>query len=211
MTRYAKPIQVLLDEAACDVRDGLSIEAAAAGLVRGASTELLRMIAVEFVEMTLRGTMRATTRQLEQRDVAPVVHMAEAVKTASTRPRLGTAAYRRWVSGTEEGRAYEAQRQEDEAAHVRRVTAHLAGLVDEYKAQLHAEWTEDLLNSSFALPDGEQVTWGSATTEQHQARVAMFMNNAMTNLEGAARHERAIDDLVSHGSRTLNDLVSVAA
>ena len=41
----------------------------------------------------------------------------------------------------------------------------------------------------------EPVLWGDATAAQHQYRVKMFTDNAMANIEGAARHQAAIDEI----------------
>lgn len=76
-----------------------------------------------------------------------------------------------------------------------------------YTDEMRVQWTDELLNSQFNLPDGTSVTWGTATRDQHEARYEMFKTNAMANLEGAARHKKAIDDLNASGVSTLFDLV----
>ena len=67
-------------------------------------------------------------------------------------------------------------------------------------------WSGDLRSQAIRMPDGETTTWGAATIEQHARRVAMFATTATANIEGAARHRRAIDDLKAAGVATLDDL-----
>lgn len=61
--------------------------------------------------------------------------------------------------------------------------------------EIHAEWTADLLGSTFALRDGTKVTWGSATQAQHRERVEMLTKHAAGTVETAALHERALQDI----------------
>lgn len=79
-------------------------------------------------------------------------------------------------------------------------------VMDSYKAELRAEWTAELLAEQFAMPDGTKVAWGEASIEQHQVRVALFLSQAHTGMEGAARHQKAIDELTARGVAKLNDL-----
>lgn len=72
-----------------------------------------------------------------------------------------------------------------------------------YTEEMRVQWTDELLNSQFSLPDGTPVTWGTATADQHEARYEMFKNNAMSNLEGAARHKQALDELRQTGAANL--------
>lgn len=83
--------------------------------------------------------------------------------------------------------------------------------VAEYEACLKMEWTRELLESTFSLADGVKVAWGSATLQQHESRVAMFSEQAHWNLEGAARHQHAVDMLRATGATCLNDAVGALA
>lgn len=76
-----------------------------------------------------------------------------------------------------------------------------------FRDDLRLEWTQDLLAEQFALRDGTKVAWGEATVDQHQDRIDMFMSQAAAGIEGAARHQQALDDLTASGARSLNDLV----
>lgn len=98
-----------------------------------------------------------------------------------------------------------AEQMQDE--HFAKMVGSLTRIVDDYAASLKIEWTAELLGSEFALPDGSRTTWGEATVGQHRDRVAMFTANAQANLEGAARHEKAIAELVASGAHTLSDLL----
>lgn len=94
--------------------------------------------------------------------------------------------------------------------HYASMAAPLRRIIDEYAEALKIEWTADLLASEFALPDGSRTTWGDASIAQHRARVEMFTSNAQANIEGAARHEKAIAELEAAGTPTLADLVMAA-
>ena len=87
----------------------------------------------------------------------------------------------------------------------------LGAILEEYKAELRTEWTTELLDATFALPDGIRVMWGEATIEQHEARIQMLSSIASGTLETAARHGQAVDELRAASAATLNDLVRVAA
>lgn len=103
------------------------------------------------------------------------------------------------------------QLERDSAA---KLNASLNNLLADYRKDLRMEWTEELLESTFALGDGTRVSWGEATIDQHQERVAMFMGNVAANIEGAARHEQAIVDIKTAEVSCLSDVVpaqSVAA
>jgi hypothetical protein len=93
----------------------------------------------------------------------------------------------------------------------RRLVSRISTIVDEYVDGLRIEWTAELLGSEFALGDGTRVTWGDATAEQHRARAEMFQNNAVANLEGAARHQKALEALEQSGATTLREMIGASA
>lgn len=94
----------------------------------------------------------------------------------------------------------------EDAERARKHGEELRGLIESYGEQLRVEWTTELLDSPFALADGTLVTWGDATVSQHEERRDMFTTNAYANIEGAARHGRAIQELTSAGISRLNEL-----
>lgn len=97
---------------------------------------------------------------------------------------------------------------EQEAAESRQALVQkLAEIADEYADRRRIEWTSELLDSGFALPDGTVVLWGDATIAQHSERAAMLTRNAAANAEAAARHRKAIGDLTERGAETLRELV----
>ncbi|WP_284984318.1 hypothetical protein [Arthrobacter sp. efr-133-TYG-118] len=100
---------------------------------------------------------------------------------------------------------------EKESANWSQYHAEMRKVFEDYGAQLRIEWTKELLDSEFALPDGTRLTWGDATIEHHEQRVVMFTNNAIANAEGAARHQKAINDLREAGRATLREMAGVAA
>lgn len=76
--------------------------------------------------------------------------------------------------------------------------------VNAIRAEAFMEWTEKLLSASLSLPDGTQVTWGTATAAQHEARIKMLHVNVVANAEAIARHEEALIRLAAYGVDTLN-------
>lgn len=80
-----------------------------------------------------------------------------------------------------------------------------------YETSLRMQWTEELLASTFAMPDGTLVSWGAATVAQHTERRDMLVTNAAGNLQAAARHEAALTKLRETSAACLADAVAVAA
>lgn len=101
------------------------------------------------------------------------------------------------------------QRRAEAAADDERRRSEFQAIVDSYTSKLKIEWTAELLASTFALDDGRMVTWGDATVDDHRERLAMFTRNAQANLEGAVRHQRAIDTLEQCSIERLADLAEV--
>lgn len=89
--------------------------------------------------------------------------------------------------------------------------ASISSAVDEFKSRLRLTWTKELLATSFSLPDGQEVTWGEASVEQHQQRVEMFAAQAALNIEGAARHRKAIEAISLLAAKCLNEIHQEAA
>lgn len=90
------------------------------------------------------------------------------------------------------------------AAH--KLTERLTEAIETFASAVRADWTEQILSASFALPDGTRVLWGEATVEQHKARRDFLLSQASGTLETAGRHDAAIKDLMSFRVTCLNDL-----
>lgn len=183
--------------------------AVAGAVLRTQTSDVLYELAAAALVDAARNRRRRGALTVE-RDAEVPSEMHES-DTPFRRPKYGTGAYRRWVESTAEGAAYDEERAEWEARGERRRAEALAGVLDEYRESLHIEWTAELLDTEFALGDGTRVTWGEATAEQHRSRAELFANNAAANLEGAARHQKAVAALLESGASTLRDLVGVAA
>lgn len=84
--------------------------------------------------------------------------------------------------------------------------ARLRTIVDDHDAQLKVEWSRELLEATFALPDGRLVAWGTATVEEHEARRDMLVGNAQGNMEAASRHAQAIRDIQTAAVSRLDEL-----
>lgn len=174
--------------------------AAAGSVLTGAPAPAVRELAQSKPAELIRARLRSSTLSIERE--------AEQPRPPKTRPRRGTRAYDWWATETEEGRAYEDEREKSRQRHLDKLVGKINAIVDDYKDQLRIEWTAQLLASEIAMPDGTLTTWGAATIEQHEARAAMFEANAVANAEGAARHLKAIDELRAAGVGCLRDLVA---
>lgn len=75
-----------------------------------------------------------------------------------------------------------------------------------YRNHLRVEWSQELLDASFALPDGTRVLWGAATVQQHQQRVDMLMKMTTGTIQTAAHHEAAIGAITEQGATCLNEI-----
>lgn len=102
---------------------------------------------------------------------------------------------------------WDAFREESDA----RFASRVSGLLKQYASELRAEWTQELLESTFALPDGLHVTWGTATVDQHMERAQMLSQQAVGTLETAALHRKAIEDIRAGGVSCLVEMKEGAA
>lgn len=64
------------------------------------------------------------------------------------------------------------------------------------------------LELSFALGDGERVTWGEATIEQHERRIAMLKKQVKGTVRTIRRHEEAVRRLREAGAMCLAELAA---
>lgn len=205
MTEMQALAQECYDRAKAEDRPTRDI---AAELVAHVSVSLARAMAIEFlidiVSRTQREDALTAERSAERR---PTTHSHE---SPGRIPRRGSQARQDWETNTEEGRAWAAAEHEWELRTIQMLNGNLARALDRYTEDLKIEWTAELLSSSFALRDGTVVTWGEATADQHRERRKMFLTNAHVNMEGAARHEVAINELEKHGADRLIECVEAA-
>lgn len=87
----------------------------------------------------------------------------------------------------------------------------IEAIVTQTAREIRGRWTPDLLRQKIRLSDGREVTWGEATVQDHRERLGVFADLAVANIEGAARHERALHDLTQHGASCLNALSGLDA
>lgn len=118
--------------------------------------------------------------------------------------RARAAVSREWtLEEREEYEAGQAVKRERNLALMRE----LDRVIERQAQQLAIEWTQDLLGTTFGLPDGTLTTWGEATVEQHRERLRMFTAQAVTGIEGAARHRQAIQEIEGSGAACLAEAV----
>lgn len=72
-------------------------------------------------------------------------------------------------------------------------------------------YTEEFLAQTFTLRDGTVISWGEATVAQHKERSTMFQQLAVANLDGATKHNKAIQDIEAAGVGCLRELLERAA
>lgn len=82
-------------------------------------------------------------------------------------------------------------------------------------SELQTAYTPDglraLYKTPFALGDGTRVTWGRATVEQHEMRLAMLRRLRAGLDQTIARHNEALELLRTTGVKCLEDLAEAAA
>lgn len=179
---------------------GVDPKTAADDLVSELSVPVVRELAARCLAEKVIDRRRAQTLAVE-RSVERSGTFAETPsgRVASERTQQETSAFEEMI----------ARRREEEEAGRRRFWQTITDATARYAEALKMEWTRELLDSGFALPDGTTVLWGDATVEQHMERREMFMRNAVANAEGAARHDQAIRELSEAGVTTLREMVSV--
>jgi hypothetical protein len=72
----------------------------------------------------------------------------------------------------------------------------------------YIQWTKDLLDSSFFLPDGTEVTWGDATKAQHNLYIGMLKSQRAGLDKNIDLHELAVADIDEGGTSSLRELVA---
>lgn len=177
--------------------------AAAKRIVDGCTPGVVKLAARLYIENALRDLDRAGAREIER-----MMHHASKVEKARS---LRADEYR---SNAIPESGYQRKAREKREAERRQVEDLMRAAMNELARAFEAlEWKEELLASRFTLSDGRSITWGEATEDQHQERIDMFLANAAANTEGAARHQKAIDDLHAHGVSTLREIpgIGVAA
>ncbi len=174
-------------------------KAAADRIVKSCPNYVVKIAARLYIEGALRDLDRAGTREIER-----MAQRAAKVKAAEKR-RIDT--YRKKLEA--EQRAPERRERSESPATVMMRRA-MQDLADAFEA---LEWRNELLASRFTLNDGTSVSWGEATVEQHQERIEMFLANAAANTEGAARHKKAVDDILANNVSRLGEIpgIGVAA
>lgn len=182
--RIASVVQTCHDKAA---RSHRPARAVAFEILSTQPGELVLQMATEMLVEAVARIERAAALKVErQAEVKPV-----------RRPRESPATNPAW----------EREDREMDERHNRE----LIDILEQYTQEIRMKWTDELLDSSFALPDGTVVLWGDATVEQHTERKRMFLGNAHANMEGAARHDAAIRELAASRAPNLRAMVAAVA
>ncbi len=82
----------------------------------------------------------------------------------------------------------------------------VSDVVEVVKEHTRLAVTKELLQTEFALGNGVKVTWGTATKENHEQRIALLSENVAGNLEAAARHRLAIQMIEENSVETLSEV-----
>lgn len=169
----------------------------ARALVAGAEPALIQFLAVEYVVAEVQRAQRSVTLAAERASEVDV-----------------TAQAGEWPGAAEARARFKKIREDDEReAWLRQqsLSANIQRAIDRFTEELRMKWTAELLDSTFALRDGTVIAWGDATIDHHEERRQMFKDNARANIEGAARHEAALQELRASGAATLRELVGASA
>jgi len=184
---------------------------AARNILAVQQTDVIYELAAAALVDAARRRRRSGALAVERSSEVPEV-VTERPRGASGHPvKRGTARYWKWVETTDEGREYEASMSEVDAQFGQRLTERLTTVVEDFKSSLRIEWTNELLSTEIAMPDGTRTTWGAATIDQHAERAEMFEQMAQGNIEGAVRHRKAIDELRASGVDSLAQMVMASA
>lgn len=92
-----------------------------------------------------------------------------------------------------------------------RIAEAMTEAVMKFAAEIRLETTRELLDSVFALGDGQRTTWGEATVAEHRQRISLLITGAAGTVETAARHQAAIRLIEEAGVSRLADLPVVGA
>ncbi|MFC5930912.1 hypothetical protein D6T64_12020 [Cryobacterium melibiosiphilum] len=170
------------------------------------SREDVDALAVAYLYGQVKGRKRRETLNVE-RDA----------ETRTVEPNWGTNRWGVWAAVPENAERAEKTRQYQSEAqatrdHYRRESDKgLTAIIGTFMREVRTQWTAELLESKFALGDGTETRWGEATREDHAYRIGMHKRNAVAGIEGAARHQQAIEAIDAAGCRTLNESLKVAA
>ena len=111
----------------------------------------------------------------------------------------------RWLAEQVRGRERKLARAGESAVRVNRTEQVLSAAREVARAasaQHRVKWST-LYCNTFALPNGERVTWGLASIEQHEARAAMLEVMAAGDLETASLHRAAVAEIRDAGGDSL--------
>lgn len=86
----------------------------------------------------------------------------------------------------------------------------MESITKDYRKKVIDNWTEELLNTPFATGDGRRITWGEATVDDHEMRIAMLYRQISGTASDVARHEKAVEVLETSGKKSLNQYMEEA-
>jgi len=75
-------------------------------------------------------------------------------------------------------------------------------------ARIVNEWSPSLLAQSFSLSGGRSVQWGDASVRDHEERATQLEKHASGELQTAALHRRAAEDIRHDGTSSLRGLAA---
>jgi hypothetical protein len=177
------------------VHPEMSAREIAERVARKASRPFLVELAIRQIADDVDMERRAMAREVETR----AARLAEAEKLENGREAQERRNAETWAWKQERDKYREGRKADS-----------LRALLSEYKAMVRLELTEELLASPFALGDGTSVTWGEATKEQHEIRIALLTKSAVGTLETAARHGAAIRMIEEKSATCLADIREAA-
>lgn len=187
-------IELVIDAAIEDASSGVDVWTAARGALVAQQSDVYRELALAALVDTLERRLRS--RALETERAAERDHRVAMAETVAAERSARNA---RWAE-------QRAEEDEKERARLSAILGHARNAVSSMVHELKIEWTAELLDTVVALGDGTKVAWGEATYAQHDQRASMLERNGAVNLEAAARHRRAMEELEAAGAETLRQM-----
>lgn len=189
-----------------DEMPGASTEEVAAALVAELTSTQVEELAIAQMRELVEEVLRSRARRVETAS-------ARSLSASQPPPRRPMSDW--VVEAIAAGNARDEERARLEAEqiqrnYIERRDAAIRDLTAALAEEIRLELTEELLSTEFAIGDGSRVTWGAATTADHERRIEMLEGNIAANADTAAKHRAAIEMLKTSHASTLRD-IGVAA
>jgi hypothetical protein len=156
-------------------------------------------------ERAVRAVPQAARTQLLIAAVADAIRERRRSQARNTERRAANREYQHEHYLRRKADVAKAALYRDDPDEYRRRYPSIAQAMADFRDQVRLELTQELLGSTFQLGDGRRTTWGAATVEDHQQRIALLLRGVEGSLATAALHEQAIEMLRESGAHCLSE------